>query len=461
MLRNNLVQKYTLDPLKTWDIVDRDKDLCLLGGFYAGTILSTEEYLIIPWELDQWIIERISEPLVTEVARENILETYRGGTGRRRRNHPIVGATVPQPYRSTEFLIPHPEQKAVPKGGLIQAFPEGPIVRLWEHQGNLYLSSRTKLHAKDIFETIMDELDKFKIPSMLIVSLPEFSISMRKEMNGVYDFSSLKKLSLREANNWMGFSSSGDWRISDGESCLVTFDNGDRTLLKPNAKVWREAIVTGNSFPDTFILALSIKDVQNDLYSRFINLTSVGSMDNKTYEDFWPLISSDIDKPYQKISNTYYCLLRSLPSNRITDNFYQKWFGTEPFTDFTNQILSFSPEKDSASEAKLQVTRSSEARVSKSFTSEAELQVTRSSEARVSRSETSDLESLILKIWKEIKDNATRNKFLLKISKLVLEEEGDPWTNFLQIFIFSPFANLDGIRLNKLRKMSFVSSLNK
>jgi len=129
MLKKNLVQKYGLDPLKTWDIIDRDEDLCLLGGFYAGTILSSTEELIIPWEINQWIIERVSEPLTNKIFKDELLESYRGGSGRRKRNHPIIGANRPQPYRSTEFLIPHGEQGSIPHGALVQAFPDGVVTR--------------------------------------------------------------------------------------------------------------------------------------------------------------------------------------------------------------------------------------------------------------------------------------------------------------------------------------------
>ena len=244
-------------------------------------------------------------------------------------------------------------------------------------------------------------------------------------MQGIYTLGKLKTLGLAETNEWMGFSKAGDWRLSDGESCLVTFENGERTLLKPTSKVWRESIITGNSFPDSYILGLSIFDVQDDIYSRFVDLTSVGAMDSKTYEDFWPLVDGSVNEPYEKISNSYFCLVRSLSLNRETINYYQKWFGTEPFNDFTDKILELenSGTRDLTSEAKLQMTRSS------------------------------DLELLILKTWEQVKNKTSRNKLFLKISKATFEEEGDPFLNFLQFFIFSPSGLLDGIQLNRLRKI--------
>lgn len=401
MIRKTLIQHYGLDPTKTWNVIDRFKGLCLLDGFYAGMICSLDSDLRIDWLPRHWQVRRLAESLLGEKEPSKSEEdTY-------------------QPLRSNDSIIaPMSPGRYVHSGTILQKFPEGPIIRLWQYQDQVLVSSRNKINDQELKGYVIDK-PATDNPQYFLISVPDLTLTQRKAFEGVFSLRELPKLSIIEANDWMGFDRPFPWQFSDGESVLATEPSGKTYVIKPHCQIWRESLVLGESYPDMVLIGNVRKRLvtlggcaANDLYCRFIELTMVASLDDDEYLQFWPLVIPTIREPYQKLTNMYYCFLRALASSQTSGlDFYQRWFGTEPGQDFVSETQSLG--EDDLPE--------------------------------------SDLEKLILKLWPAIKGNYRLPKKLSILRKNVYGNLGSPWDNWRDLFLYQN-NSLNGLEISSLRR---------
>lgn len=322
MLKSTLIKKYKLNPLKTWSIIDREEDLCLLSGFYAGRIYSLENDFFIDWIPSSWKIRRISQP----IEKLSIVEEEQG--------KPRIQDLFIEAYRDQNTILSPREINSILDNSELFFFPEGFIVRVFIYNNKKFFATKDKLNDLK-FLTYDLPLGNF------LVSYPELVLTYRKDLYGIFDLDFLPKTNLTEANLWLGFTGE-DYRISGGEGILVK-NNNETIYLKPNSKLWRESLVLSGKYPDNYLLGFPILLSENQLQEQFLNLCVVANFEASDYLSFWYKLVESVDLPFQRISNTFYLYLRALSPSRF-GNFYLNLFGVEAGNDFVQDILSLKEE---------------------------------------------------------------------------------------------------------------------
>jgi len=289
MARNKLVEIYQLDKIKRWNIIDRQDDLCLLDGFYQGTVLSLERNVRQEWQK------------IKVIRVENAND--------------------------------------VPNWGIFYIYPDGILLHIWTDQKGQNYTTKDKINDISIKQLIEDNGLNL-IDGYYVVCSPEtMSLTYKGNEYGIYRMDNLPNVDMSQANTWLGFGS----KNSNGEMIYVYNPNdGESRMLKPPSKILRELIVLGDSYPDWHLLGMR---QQKDLLTRWLDISSSMYMTDENYISHWKNLSGDISTPFAKLQNTYKCFLSSI-SRDIT--IYEDWYGVDTFKDYSNNLFSLTLENASS-----------------------------------------------------------------------------------------------------------------
>lgn len=361
-LEKVLIDRYGLDKTKQWKIKDRLQNLVLLDGFYQGTVIDLEVDSVDGiYDFYQFQVEEITDKIKLQKL----------------------------------------------SGKKLYLLPDGVLYKVWTYKGRKFYSTKDKIDNPLIYQYLSQD-DINLDDGYYIVSFEGLSLTYRKSLSGIFrllDDINLPEATITEADKWLGT----DEKLSDGEFIYAVDDTGP-VIYKPVSKKWRELIVHSVVYPNQLFFGLYVEE---DLLTRWIDLSSSAKLTDETYSQFWIQLYPDISTPHKKLINTYACFLSALYQGSI--NIYEDWYGV-PYPEEYSPRLENIPQNDNFSQLKV-------------------------------NDKPANLNELILYIWNLIQQD---NKKVQRYKRIINNSPSDPWNSFLDLF---HVTGLEGFEINRLRKL--------